>query len=72
MDAEMLKVITDSYDMQIRVLQQQVSSGMETIRNMEIASVCLSHGGHELEKKGQHGMKYTQCKHCNHIIEDDN
>lgn len=64
MDAAELKVVFSAIDeRESRALRALEHVWGEKCENRAIA-VCLSHGGHEFEKKGDSGCEYEQCKYC--------
>ena len=66
----MLKIIYVEQARQIREKDQKIDQLQDAIFARETDRVCIAHGGHEFEKRGDMGMKYEACKFCNKTKDD--
>lgn len=64
MDAEMLKIICDSYERRIAILVEGNRSKNEMLHNLDLRALCVARGGHEYIQVGNAGLRYKQCKYC--------
>lgn len=67
MDAEMLKIICDGYEKRLDDLELELQDERNSRQIAEKVIVCVSHGGHEFEKKGNPGCRFDECKFCGFI-----
>lgn len=64
MDAEMLKIICDSYERRIALLVEDNRSKNEMLHNLDIWALCVARGGHEYINIRNTGFIDKQCKYC--------